>query len=109
MYHIESKIFIDFNGTRDNHLPLIEVSYNNSYLFLIAMAPSEALYGKRCTYRVGWLEVCESSLLVAESIFEAIEKVWVVIYRFKTSYSRQKSYADNRRRDLDFEIGDHAY
>ena len=27
----------------------------------------------------------------------------------KTTYSRQKSYADNRRRDLQFEIGDHVY
>ena len=27
----------------------------------------------------------------------------------KTAYSWQKSYADNRRKDLEFEIGDHVY
>ena len=39
---------IDFQGSWDQHLPLVEFSYNNSYHSSIEMAPYEALYGKRC-------------------------------------------------------------
>ena len=51
----------------------------------------------------------ESSLLGQEIINEDIEKVRIIRYRLKIDYSRQKSYSDNRRRDLEFEIGDHVY
>ena len=42
-------------------------------------------------------------------IYESIEKVWITRDRLKTAYSWKKLYADNRRRDLEFEIGDHFY
>ena len=44
---------IGFKGNWDNHLLLIEFSYNNSYHSSISMAPFEELYGKRCTSPVG--------------------------------------------------------
>ena len=43
---------IDFKGSWDDHLPLIEVSYNNSYHWSISMEPFESLYGKICTSTV---------------------------------------------------------
>ena len=48
---------IEFRGNWDDHLPLIEFSYNNSYHSSIGMAPFEELYGRRCRYPVGWFEV----------------------------------------------------
>ncbi|XP_069144351.1 uncharacterized protein [Solanum lycopersicum] len=48
---------IDFKGSWDEHLPLIEFSYNNSYHSNIGMTPFEALYGRRCRSPVGWFEV----------------------------------------------------
>ena len=54
---------IDFKGSWDDHLPLIEFSYNNSYHSNIGMAPFEALCGERCRSPVDFFEVKESSIL----------------------------------------------
>ena len=48
---------IDFRGSWDDHLPLIEFSNNNSYHSHIGKASCEALYGRRCRYPIGWFEV----------------------------------------------------
>ena len=66
---------IDFNGSWDDHLPLIQFSYNNRYHSSISMAPFEALYGRRCRSLVGWFEVGKSFILGLDIIYEAIEKV----------------------------------
>ena len=91
---------IDFKGRWDDHVPLIEFSYNNSHHSSISMASFEALYGRICRYPIGWFEVGESSLLGHDIIYEAIDKVRIISDRFKTDYSQQKSYAVNSRRDL---------
>ena len=44
---------IDFKGSFDENLPLIEFAYNNSYHSSIQMAPHESLYGRRCRSPVG--------------------------------------------------------
>ena len=54
---------IDFKCNWDDHLPLIEFSYNNSYHSNIRMAPFEALYGRRCRSPFGWFDVGESYIL----------------------------------------------
>ena len=54
---------IDFKGNWDNHLPLVELCYNNSYNSGIDMTPFEALYGRRYRSPVWWFEVGESSPL----------------------------------------------
>ncbi|WMV54613.1 hypothetical protein MTR67_047998 [Solanum verrucosum] len=66
---------IDFKGNWDDHLPLIEFSYNNSYHSSIAMVPFEALYGRRCRSPVGWFEVGEFALLGPEVVYESTKKV----------------------------------
>ena len=62
---------IDFKGSLEDYLSLIEFSYKNSYLSNIGMAPFEAQYGMRCRPPVGWFEVGESSILAPEIIHEA--------------------------------------
>ena len=44
-----------------------------------------------------------------EVLTEAEEKVRTVRERLRIAQSRQKSYADNRRRELTFEAGDYVY
>nr|GEX68693.1 putative reverse transcriptase domain-containing protein [Tanacetum cinerariifolium] len=71
---------MDFGGSWDTHLPLVEFSYNNSYHTSIKCAPFEALYGRKCRSPIK--------------------------ERLKTARSRQKSYADKRRKPLEFKVGD---
>ncbi|GKC39194.1 putative reverse transcriptase domain-containing protein [Tanacetum coccineum] len=87
---------IDFGGSWDRHLPLVEFSYNNSYHASIKAAPFEALYGKKCRSPVCWSEVGDSQLTGPELIRETTEKIIQIKNRLLTSRSRQKSYADVR-------------
>ena len=97
---------IDFGSSWDRHLPLVEFSYNNSYHASIKAAPFEALYGRKCISPVCWSEVGDSQLTGPEMIWETTEKIVQIKNRLLTARSRQKSYADVRRRPLEFNVGD---
>lgn len=97
---------IDFGRGWENHLPLCEFSYNNSYHTSIKAAPFEALYGRKCRSPVCWTEVGDSQLLGPEIIHETTEKIVQIQNRLKAARDRQKSYADTRRKPLEFQIGD---
>ncbi|GJZ96813.1 putative reverse transcriptase domain-containing protein [Tanacetum coccineum] len=97
---------IDFGGSWDVHLPLAEFSYNNSYHSSIKCAPFEALYERKCRSPVLWAEIGESSLIGPELIQEMTNKVVLIKEKLKAARDRQKSYADNRRKPLEFEVGD---
>ena len=73
------------------------------------MAPYEALYGRPCRSPFCWTEVGESSITGPELIRDTSEKVSLIRQRLLTDQSRQKSYADVRRRPLEFEVGDHVF
>ena len=96
---------INFKGSWEDHLPLIEFTYNNSYHSNIKMAPYESLYGRRCRSLVGWFGVGETTLIGPDSVLYAMEKVQLIKDRLKTSQSCQKSYANVRRRELELMIG----
>ena len=97
---------IDLSGSWDEHLPLMEFSYNNSYHTSIKAAPFEALYGRKCRTPVCWAEVGESQLSGPELVQETTDKVLQIQERLKTARDRQKSYADRRRKPLEFAVGD---
>jgi hypothetical protein len=59
---------MDMKWNWDDHLPLIEFSYNNSYHSSIQMAPYEALYGRKCRSPICWEEVGERKLLGFELV-----------------------------------------
>ncbi|WMV24393.1 hypothetical protein MTR67_017778, partial [Solanum verrucosum] len=99
----------DFKESWDDHLPLIEFAYNNSYHSSIQMAPYEALYGRRCRSLIGWFEVGEAQLIGPDLVHQAMEKEKVIQERLKMAQSRQKSYTDVRRRALEFEVDDWVY
>ena len=100
---------MDFGREWDEHLALYEFAYNNSYHSSIEMAPFEALYGRRCRTLVSWEEVGTRSFHGPAIIAETAEKIQKVQERLKVARSRQKSYADNCRRDLEFAIGDSVF
>nr|GFB18637.1 putative reverse transcriptase domain-containing protein [Tanacetum cinerariifolium] len=97
---------IDFSGSLDVHLPLVEFSYNNSYHSSIRYAPFEALYGRKCRSPVLWAEIGEGSLIRPELVLEMIDKVVLIKKNLKAVRDRQKSYVDKRRKTLEFEVGD---
>nr|AAQ56348.1 putative reverse transcriptase [Oryza sativa Japonica Group] len=75
----------------------------------LQMAPFEALYGRKCRTPLFWDQTGERQLFGTEVLSEAEEKVRTVRERLRIAQSRQKSYADNRRRELTFEAGDYVY
>ncbi|GJQ99604.1 hypothetical protein Tco_0522589 [Tanacetum coccineum] len=97
---------IDFGSGWDKHLPLAEFSYNNSYHASIKAAPFEALYGRKCRSPVCWSEVGDAQLTGPEMIREMTEMIVQIKNRLLAARSRQKSYADVRRKPLEFEVGD---
>ncbi|KAK1684708.1 hypothetical protein QYE76_045556 [Lolium multiflorum] len=100
---------IDYGTSWDDSLSYAEFSYNNSYQASIEMSPFEALYGRKCTTPLLWSGVGERSFFGPDIIQEAEEKVRLIKDRLKIAQSRQKSYADNKRRDVSYEIGDRVY
>nr|GEU95369.1 reverse transcriptase domain-containing protein [Tanacetum cinerariifolium] len=76
---------IDFRNDWVKHLPLFEFSYNNSYHASIKAAPFEALYGRKCRSPVCWAEIKQ---------------------RIQAALDRQKSYADLKRKPMEFQVGD---
>ena len=97
---------IDFGKSWEIHLPLVEFSYNNSYHSSIKAAPFEALYGRKCRSPLCWAEVGESQLTGPELVYETSEKIVQIRQRLAAARDRQKSYADRRRKPLEFQVGD---
>ena len=96
---------MDFGGQWDLHLPLIEFAYNNSYHASIKMAPYEALYVRKCISPLCW-EIGERQLTGPELVQITSEKVSIIQRRLKTAFSRQKSYADPKGKEVSFTVGD---
>ncbi|GKA65155.1 hypothetical protein Tco_0764862, partial [Tanacetum coccineum] len=69
-------------------------------------APFEALYGRKCRSPVLWAKIKESSLIGHELVQETTDKVVLIKEMLKAARDHQKSYADNRCKPLEFEIGD---
>ena len=98
----------DFPGSWEEFLPLVEFS-NNSYQATIEMAPYEALYGMKCRSLMHWDEAEEKKYLGPDLVEQASEVIWKIRQQIKTVQSRQKSYADKRRRPLEFVAGDKVF
>ncbi|XP_028186453.1 uncharacterized protein LOC114373111 [Glycine soja] len=73
------------------------------------MAPYEALYSRRCRTPLCWLEPGEDLTLGPEVVQQTIEMVKLIQERMRAAQSRQKSYQDKKRKDLEFEVGDHVF
>nr|GEY35093.1 reverse transcriptase domain-containing protein [Tanacetum cinerariifolium] len=99
---------IDFEKGWDRHLPLIEFSYNNSYHASIKAAPFKALYGRKYRSPVCQAEVGDIQLTGPEIIHETTKKIVQIRQRLQAARDQQRSYANIRRKPLEFQVGDHV-
>ncbi|GJV33025.1 putative reverse transcriptase domain-containing protein [Tanacetum coccineum] len=97
---------INFGSGWDKHLTLVEFSYNNSYHASIKAATFKVLYRRKCRSPVCWSEVGDAQLTGPEMIRETTEMIVQIKNRLLAARSRHKSYADVRRKPLEFEVGD---
>ncbi|WVZ58138.1 LOW QUALITY PROTEIN: hypothetical protein U9M48_008441 [Paspalum notatum var. saurae] len=98
---------IQYGTSWDKCLPYAEFSYNNSYQASLKKSPFEALYGRRCRTPLFWDQIGEKQVFGPGIIEDAEQQLRVK--NLKIAQSRQKSYADNRRRELNFKVDDFVY
>ncbi|KAL2252896.1 UNVERIFIED_CONTAM: Transposon Ty3-I Gag-Pol polyprotein [Sesamum indicum] len=100
---------IKFRGNWDDHLPLIEFAYNNSFHSSIGMAPYEALYGRKCRSRICWDIEGLRQLEGPELVQETVDKIKTVKKCLKAAQDREKSYVDKHRREMEYEVGEKVF
>jgi hypothetical protein len=91
---------LQYERSWDKSLPYAEFSYNNSYQESLKMAPFEMLYGRRCRTPLFWNETGERKVFGPNILQEVEKQVRMVRENLRVAQSRQKSYADHRRREL---------
>nr|GEW94085.1 putative reverse transcriptase domain-containing protein [Tanacetum cinerariifolium] len=84
----------------------IKFSYNNSYHTSINATPFEALYGQKCRSPICWAKIKDAQLTGPEIIHETPEKIVQIKSRIQAARDREKSYADLKRKLMDFQVGD---
>ena len=100
---------INFHGSWDRYIPLMEFTYNNSYQASIGMAPYEALYGKKCRTPICWIKLIENKLIEPDIVKDTKEKVQIIQQSLKASSDRHTSYVDLKRKDIEYEVGDKVF
>ncbi|GKC46735.1 putative reverse transcriptase domain-containing protein [Tanacetum coccineum] len=80
---------LDFKGSWDVHIFLVEFSYNNSYHSSVRCALFEALYGRKCLSPIMWVEVGEGQLIGPELVQETTEKISQIKDRLKVARDRK--------------------
>ena len=100
---------MDFSGSWEDHLHLVEFAYNNSYQASIGMAPYAALYGRRCRSPLSWDDVGDREIVGPELVQQSIDVVRTVRERLHVAQERYKKWADKKRRHVDLPIGSQVY
>ncbi|XP_074365297.1 uncharacterized protein LOC141706401 [Apium graveolens] len=95
---------LDFKGNWDDHLPLIEFSYNNNYHASIGMSPYDALYGRKCRSPLHWEKVGEKKVLGPELVQQTKDAVILIQKRLEATQDRQINNADLHQKDMNFEV-----
>jgi hypothetical protein len=99
---------LQYGRSWDKSPPYAEFSYNNSYQESLKMALVE-MYGRRCWTPLFWNKTGEQKVSGPDILHEAKKQVRMVRENLRVAQSRQKSYADHRRRELSFDVGDFVY
>ena len=100
---------LDFGGSWDKYLLLVEFAYNNSYQSTIGRPPFEELYVRRCRSPICWEEVGDRKMFGPDIIQETTDKIKLIKEWMKAAQSRQKAYTDKRRILLKFSVGDKVF
>lgn len=99
--HIKRTYTLQFKGSWDERLSLVEFAYNNSYHSSIGTTRFEALYRRCCRMPVFVEEVGKRRLYGPELVHTTTKNIKITRENLKTTCNRQKSYVDNRRRTLE--------
>jgi hypothetical protein len=100
---------MEYPGSWDKNLSWAEFSYNNSYQESLKMTQFEALYGRQCRNPLNWIEPGKKAIFGPNIVVEAEATVRCIQENLKVAKLRQESYANKRRRPLQFETRDHVY
>jgi hypothetical protein len=100
---------LEHEGSWDQNLPWAEFSYNDSYQGSLKMAPFEVLYRRRCCTPLNWIETKEKVIFGPDLIEEAETTIRRFQDNMRAAKSHQETYANKRRRPLEFEVGDNVY
>ena len=73
------------------------------------MVPFEAFYGRKCRSPLHWDKVGEKVVVGPNLVLQAVKGVQKINQRIKAAQDRYKSYADKRRKPLEFKVGDHVF
>ncbi|GKA59771.1 hypothetical protein Tco_0759084 [Tanacetum coccineum] len=101
-----SEVLIGGNPQGKCHVNMKKAQRMGIFKLGIKAAPFEALYGRKCRSPICWAEVGDSQLTGPEIIHETTEKIVQIKSRIQAARDRQKSYADVRRKPLEFQVGD---
>ncbi|WVZ58135.1 hypothetical protein U9M48_008438 [Paspalum notatum var. saurae] len=100
---------IQYGTSCDKRLPYTEFSYNNSYQASLKKSPFDALYGRRCKTLLFWNQTGKKQVFGPDLISDAEQQIKMVRENLRVAQSKQKSYADVRRRDLTLKVDDFVY
>ena len=100
---------LEFKGVWDEYIALLEFAYNNHFHSSIGMAPYEALYGRKCRSPLYWDKEGTTILEGPDIIQNAVDKIDIVKSRLKAVQDRQKSYADQHRREMEYQVGEKVF
>ena len=100
---------LEFQGSWDRYIPLMEFAYNNQYHSSIGMAPYKALYGRKCRSPIYWDKEGAEILEGPELVQETIQKVEIIRNKLKATQDRQKSYYDQHRKEMEYQVGEKVF
>ena len=100
---------LDFLVSWDRYIPLMECAYNKNYQTSIGMTPYEALYSRKCRTPVCWTDLNKHKVIGLDIVKETDEKVRDIQQRLKAASDRQKSYADLKRKYIEYKVGDKVF
>src|SRR5713226_4360252 len=89
----------------EDYLHLVEFAYNNHYQALVRYSPFEILYGRKCNTPISWSNPIDRLVLGPELLKEMELIVKQVQGKLKVAQDRQKSQADLKRTQKEFQLG----
>ncbi|GKB77874.1 putative reverse transcriptase domain-containing protein [Tanacetum coccineum] len=92
--------------TLEDMLQACVMDFGKGYHTSIKAAPFEVLYGRKCRSPICWAKVGDAQLTGPEIVRETTENIIQIKHRLQASRDRQRSYADKRRKPLEFQVGD---
>ena len=93
----------------EDYLHLTKFAYNNGYQTSAKMSPFAVLYGWKCRTPVTWDSLVDDLMLGPDLLMDLEQLVTKVQVNLKEAQEFQKCYMDQKRKDKDYQIGDHVY